>query len=488
MEPRFGQDFSQVRIHNDETAGDSAEALGANAYTVHNHIAFAPGQFTPRTEHGSRLLAHELTHVVQQGTGSSDTGPAGGGIEISSPGDRSEHTAEGIASGQLDARSAEPAATQVQSGNGLALVQREPNKKKKPDSSKDATAAKAPVASAAPAERQFSGPEAWLFAENRIITELETRYEELVRFGAYQTRDQIKDFFDPYEDDLSADATFNTILGIAGGGAGNVPNDPAAIQPLQQGTPPSTPHGPIPATASVSGGVAGGIAASIGPLVNMILDASSVADVKKNLQSDVDKFIAQDLTTSSPTYSAFENQARDEMRQYFLNEWSDTKRPHDATDLSALINQTAQHARKSYGLKSSVGQQVTDAIQKYVQQQLDKLQPVLDDLEKSHRRKRYLGFGLGAGLAGGLIGGAIGFAHGGAGGLLAGAGIGLLAGGAVGAGAAFLTNLFTDTAEDKRKKKAADEEKQKKKDDEEFKKRNFILEPEYRSTKGEITV
>src|SRR5581483_1370079 len=321
MEPRFGQDFSHVRIHADETGAESAQALGANAYTVHNHIAFAPGRFSPGTERGSRLLAHELTHVVQQGSSPSGNTEPANGFEIVSPGDRSERAAERIASGQLDARTA---ALGAGVSGGTALIQREPNKDKKPSPGKAATATKAPPTPAAPAERQFSGPEAWLFAENRIITELETRYEELVRYGAYQTRDQIKDFFDPYDDDLSADSTFNTILGIASGGAGNVPNDPSAIQKAPAGSPPGTPSGPIPATASVSG---------------------SVADAKKNLQSDVDKFIAEDLTTSSPTYSAFEDLARDEMRQYFLSNWSDSQRPHDAADLSAMINETAKHTR-----------------------------------------------------------------------------------------------------------------------------------------------
>jgi hypothetical protein len=363
------------------------------------------------------------------------------------------------------------------------LIQRQPDKKSAPPA-KAAAPAKAAPEPTAPAERQFSASEAWLFAEGRMVTELETRFEELVRFGAYQTRDQIKDFFDPYDDDLSADSTFNTILGISAGGMGNVPNDSPAIQPLPQGASPSTPHGPIPVTASVSGGVAGAVAQGIAPLVGAILDTSKVGDVKKSLQSDVDKFLAKDLTTSSPTYSAFEDLAQSEMKQYFLSNWADTARSHDATGLDALINETARHARAGYGLESSVGKQVTDAIHDYVEAQLKKLQPVMDELERSHRRKRYLGFGLGAGLAGALVGGAIGFSGGGAGGLLLGAGIGLAAGGAVGVGAAALTNLFTDTAEDKRKKKAEDEQKQKEKDEYERKHHNFILEPEFRRDKG----
>lgn len=66
MESRIGFDFGKVRIHTDARAAASAKALGARAYTVGNNIVFASGRFAPQTTAGRRLLAHELTHVVQQ--------------------------------------------------------------------------------------------------------------------------------------------------------------------------------------------------------------------------------------------------------------------------------------------------------------------------------------------------------------------------------------------------------------------------------------
>ncbi|MGV8803579.1 MAG: eCIS core domain-containing protein [Polaromonas sp.] len=66
MERRFGHDFSRVRVHCSESAAQSARSLAANAYTVGHDIAFAAGRFAPGTQAGRRLLAHELTHVVQQ--------------------------------------------------------------------------------------------------------------------------------------------------------------------------------------------------------------------------------------------------------------------------------------------------------------------------------------------------------------------------------------------------------------------------------------
>lgn len=66
FEPRLGQDFSHVRVHQDQEAGQSAREINALAYTVGSHIAFGSGRYEPGTLSGRRLLAHELTHVAQQ--------------------------------------------------------------------------------------------------------------------------------------------------------------------------------------------------------------------------------------------------------------------------------------------------------------------------------------------------------------------------------------------------------------------------------------
>lgn len=66
MEPRFGHDFSQVRVHADARAAESAQAVSAFAYTVGRHIVFGEGQHSPSSATGQQLLAHELAHVTQQ--------------------------------------------------------------------------------------------------------------------------------------------------------------------------------------------------------------------------------------------------------------------------------------------------------------------------------------------------------------------------------------------------------------------------------------
>lgn len=66
FEPRFGEDFSRVRVHSDGAASESARSVGALAYTVGSHIVFGAGRYAPTTNEGRLLLAHELAHVVQQ--------------------------------------------------------------------------------------------------------------------------------------------------------------------------------------------------------------------------------------------------------------------------------------------------------------------------------------------------------------------------------------------------------------------------------------
>ncbi len=69
MESRFGRDFDEVRVHTDSLAAKSAQAINALAYTAGNDVVFAPGRYSPHSNEGKRLLAHELTHVVQQSGG-----------------------------------------------------------------------------------------------------------------------------------------------------------------------------------------------------------------------------------------------------------------------------------------------------------------------------------------------------------------------------------------------------------------------------------
>lgn len=66
MESRFGHDFSQVRVHTDAKAAESARAVNARAYTIGQHVIFGNGQYAPDTREGQQLISHELTHTIQQ--------------------------------------------------------------------------------------------------------------------------------------------------------------------------------------------------------------------------------------------------------------------------------------------------------------------------------------------------------------------------------------------------------------------------------------
>jgi outer membrane protein OmpA-like peptidoglycan-associated protein len=83
MEPRFGHDFSHIKVHTDARAADSASAVNALAYTVGQDVVFGRGEYRPATGEGQRLIAHELTHTIQQESWASlqESGPSVSGLE-----------------------------------------------------------------------------------------------------------------------------------------------------------------------------------------------------------------------------------------------------------------------------------------------------------------------------------------------------------------------------------------------------------------------
>jgi hypothetical protein len=108
MEARLGADFSDVRIHTDDAAHRSAQAVSAHAYTVGSDIAFQRDAYDPGSAAGQKTLAHELTHVIQQRSGPVDGTPTGDGVSVSDPSDRFEReaasNAETVMSTRLDER------------------------------------------------------------------------------------------------------------------------------------------------------------------------------------------------------------------------------------------------------------------------------------------------------------------------------------------------------------------------------------------------
>lgn len=93
METRFGHDFGDVRVHTDGAAHESAKSVNAQAYTVGPNVVFQRDKYDPSSDSGKHMLAHELTHVVQQRSGPVDGTDTGGGVKVSDPSDRFEREA-----------------------------------------------------------------------------------------------------------------------------------------------------------------------------------------------------------------------------------------------------------------------------------------------------------------------------------------------------------------------------------------------------------
>jgi len=128
MEKTFASDFTKVRVHTGTTADQAATALQARALTTGADILFRFGAFRPGTPGGDQLIAHELTHVMQQRKGPVSGTDIGAGLKVSDPSDRFEHEAAAHAElGESDAAQHDRAhsirqAREDQLGAGLPVL------------------------------------------------------------------------------------------------------------------------------------------------------------------------------------------------------------------------------------------------------------------------------------------------------------------------------------------------------------------------------
>ncbi len=129
MEARLGADFSDVRVHTDGAADGSARSVQAHAYTVGSNIVFQRDRYEPGTPAGQTLLAHELTHVMQQRSGPVDGTATADGVKLSDPSDRFEREAAANADrvmstpapAQREATAAAGTTSTVQASKDLSL-------------------------------------------------------------------------------------------------------------------------------------------------------------------------------------------------------------------------------------------------------------------------------------------------------------------------------------------------------------------------------
>jgi hypothetical protein len=122
MEGRLGHSFSDVRVHTGEAAHNSAASVNAHAYTVGSNIVFQRDKYDPGSDAGKTMIAHELTHVVQQRSGPVDGTATGTGVRVSDPSDRFEREAAATAERAMSAMAAPATA---QRALGTAVVQRD---------------------------------------------------------------------------------------------------------------------------------------------------------------------------------------------------------------------------------------------------------------------------------------------------------------------------------------------------------------------------
>ena len=150
MEPKVGANLDNVRVHTGSESSEAARGFGARAFTVGTDIHFNAGEYKPGTKEGDKLLAHELTHVVQGQTAGVQRKPhegeggdhEKGGVEVSDPSEPAEQEAD--AAGEKIGEELHGA----QGGEGDA-AEKKPAGEKKPAADKKPAAEKAPAVGAA---------------------------------------------------------------------------------------------------------------------------------------------------------------------------------------------------------------------------------------------------------------------------------------------------------------------------------------------------
>lgn len=125
METRLGADFSDVRVHTDGDAHASASAVNAHAYTVGHNMVFQRGMYDTESHAGKTMLAHELTHVIQQRSGPVEGTDRGDGVKVSDPSDRFEREAASNADKVMSGPAVQREAADDEDEMQMSAVQRQ---------------------------------------------------------------------------------------------------------------------------------------------------------------------------------------------------------------------------------------------------------------------------------------------------------------------------------------------------------------------------
>jgi hypothetical protein len=159
MEQQLGTDLSGVRVHTDGDSAQAADRLGARAFTVDNDLHFNRGQFAPGSREGDKLLAHELTHVVQ-GRGGRKAESSSGRMDVSQPGEPAELEADSVADRVTDKMYGGPSARgPLEVGSVSSGVSRKVYRETEEGDGEGPQEAQAAPEAAGPGGPQAGGPE-----------------------------------------------------------------------------------------------------------------------------------------------------------------------------------------------------------------------------------------------------------------------------------------------------------------------------------------
>jgi hypothetical protein len=433
---RFGHDFSRVRLHTDGAAAESAQAAGALAYTLGSHIVFGPGSYAPATPGGQRLMAHELAHVVQQ-TSRGEPAARWNNGAIAPPSSPFEQAADKAGAAALaDSAGAAPASELALSNGwvapGAPVLQRQAAPSKPKEMAEEQAPRPAP-------------PDAWNKVEPVLDQELVNTYVEVGRIAARKIDNQVQQFFQPYDDELQADATFLDIITIASGGAANSLADKLSDY------------------ASLSGGIGGALAQAVQVFLPRALQSKRVDEAKQKIKDGVADLEDHEFTRNSEIFKSFEKGSMDQLQKEFDKWWAWYDRVNmgvSEADVSVMVPIWRDNVREEFGADSKASLDVIADLQKGVADYLAPLKKELNRLRDDIRRKRYKTYGRAGAVVGGLIGTALGaglsggnFGYG-----VAGALLGALGGAAAGLATAGIVNIFSKKAEDKEVAKGPKEE------------------------------
>lgn len=434
MESAFGADFSSVRVHTDQRAHELNQAVNALAFTTGQDIFFRDGLYEPASSGGQELLAHELTHVVQQGGEKIH-----GKLVVGAPDDEYEQEADLVAKSVVSADGSQTA-REIESPRGSARVQRQAASPAGTTTAQTTTPPVQQQQSAVDVAANYEA-DALNFFETNMSTEFRTAVAvegaALGRHAASTSGDQVRQICEPFEKDQEIDtAVLNTVFSLAGGGGS-----------IAEGGTSGTAKDAASRQANIGSRI---VRAGLGVVqvwLPTLAGYRTVGSLKEASQRQLGEAAASGGETVSAQFQDYENAVMDALRGDWQDDIDRVKRsiqtdpnPQNVASIGRFYwsiqrNTYLDRLRSQYGSQSPYSASMVNSIISMLQPRLAQLRQHLQEA-KDHRERVQGLSAIGAGIAGGAaIGAGIGVWGFGVG-ALPGAVIGGVVGGVLGLGAA----------------------------------------------------